>query len=68
MTTMAAVRRRERLAYIADMLQQLERMAEVEKEFFLGYVIGMARLEAKYGIGAGAPFIRPANPTAHVPT
>ncbi len=62
---MAAVRRRERLEYIADMLQQLERMAEVEKEYFLGYVIGMARLEAKYGVGAGTTLIRPVNLTAN---
>ena len=55
MTTMAAVRRRERLEYIADMLHQLARMAEVEKDYFLGYLIEMAVLEAKYEVGAGVP-------------
>lgn len=59
MTTMAAARHRERLAYIADLLQQLERMAEVEKEYFVAYLVGLAKVEAKCRIDANSPSICP---------
>lgn len=42
-------------SYIATMTTELQRMAEREKMAFLGYLLGMCRIEAENAAGPQSP-------------